>query len=110
MGRGKPFECEVIVSPGVEEKLSRKHGLEMWEIEEAIFDDPNAFSLKHKDCHFVYGQTLSGRYLLVLVRVLEMEEVRNLGFARGTNLVKIITARDMNQGQRRYYNARKGTN
>lgn len=50
------------------------------------------------------------RYLLVLVRVLEIEEVLNLGFARGTNLVKIISARDMNQGQGRYYNARKGTN
>lgn len=110
MGRGKPFECEVTVSPGVEEKIIRKHGVEMWEIEEAIFDDPNAFSLKHKDCYFVYGQTLAGRYLLVLVRVLEIEEVLNLGFARGTNLVKIISARDMNQGQRRYYNARKGTN
>jgi hypothetical protein len=42
------------------------------------------------------------RYLLVLVRVLESEEGRNLGLARGTNLAKIITARDMNQGQRRY--------
>jgi uncharacterized DUF497 family protein len=107
MGRGKPFHCEVTVSSGVEEKLARKHDIEIWEIEEVIYDDPNAFSLKHKDCYFIYGQTSSGRYLLVLVRVLKSEEIRNLGFAGGTNVVKIITARDMNDGQRRFYRLKK---
>jgi uncharacterized DUF497 family protein len=108
MGRGKPFQCEVTVSSGVEEKLARKHDIEIWEVEEVIYDDPAAFSLKHKDCYFIYGQTSSGRFLLVLVRVLESEEARSLGFASGTQVVKIITARDMNQKQRHYYTTRKG--
>jgi uncharacterized DUF497 family protein len=108
MGRGKPFQCEITVSTAVEDKLARKHNIEIWEVEEAIYDDPNAFSLKHRDCYFVYGQTSSGRYLLVLVRVLGNEEVRNLGYPGGTNILKIITAREMNQKQRRYYVAQKG--
>ncbi len=107
MGRGKPFECEVTVSAWVEEKLATKHGIEIWEIEEVIYDDPNAFSLRHRDCYFVYGQTSSGRYLLSLVRVLERDDVLKLGFASGTNLVKVITARDMNQRQRHDYVTRK---
>jgi len=108
MGRGKPFQCEVTISSGVEEKLARKHDIEIWEVEEVMYDDPNAFSLKHRDCYFIYGQTSSGRYLLVLVRVLKREEARNLGYASGTNVVKVITARDMNKRQRYYYTVRKG--
>ena len=108
MGRGKPFQCEVTVSSGVEEKLAGKHGIEIWELEEIIFDDPDACSLKHKDCYFIYGCTSAGRYLLALVRALKNEEVRNLGFASGTNGVKIIIARNMNQRQRQGYIARKG--
>ncbi|MEW6666047.1 MAG: hypothetical protein AB1512_12600 [Thermodesulfobacteriota bacterium] len=108
MGRGKPFECEVTVSASVEEKLAAKHGIEIWEIEEIIYDDPTAFSLRHGDCYFVYGQTSAGRYLLSLVRVLEKEEVRKLGFTGATNLIKVITAREMNQRQRHLYMTRRG--
>src|SRR4030042_1263446 len=109
MGRGKPFQCEITVSSGVEEKLDRKHDIGIWEVEEVIYDDPNAFSLKHKDCHFIYGQTSSGRYLLVLVRVLNSKEIKALGFANDPEVLKIITARDMNQTQRKTYLKRKGS-
>ena len=109
MGRGKPFQCEVTVSSGVKEKLSRKHDIDIWEIEEVIYDDPIAFSIKHQDCYFVYGQTSSGRYLLVLLRILKPEEVKILNFPAGTWVVKIITAREMNETQRKTYLKRKGT-
>lgn len=109
MVRGKVFECELTVSSGVKQKLIEKHNIETWEVEEIIYDDPYAFSLTHKDCYFVYGQTFSGRYLLVLVRVLSAEEVTQLGFVPDAKIVKIITARDMNLKQRRMYNQRKGT-
>ncbi|MFH0789582.1 MAG: hypothetical protein V2B13_18480 [Pseudomonadota bacterium] len=109
MSRGKPFQCEVTVSTGVKEKLSRKHDIDIWEIEEAIYDDPNAFSIRHQDCYFVYGQTSSGRYLLVLLRVLKSEEVKILKFAGDMGVVKIITAREMNERQRKTYQKRKGT-
>ena len=109
MGRGKVFECEITVSTGVKAKLLRKHNIEIWEIEEVVYDDSYAFSITHKDCYFIYGQTFSGRYLLVLVRILAPKEAPELGFNPGTNVIKIITARDMNTNQRRKYIERKGS-
>ena len=108
MGRGKVFQCEVSVSSGVKEKLHTKHRIETWEIEEVIYDDPHSFSMTYKDCHFIYGQTFSGRYLLVLVRIMSSAEALKLGFMRGANLIKIITARDMNSKQKKTYNERRG--
>ena len=108
MGRGKLFHCVVTVSSGVREKLSRKHDLDLWEIEEAVYDDPQAFSIKYRDCYFVYGRTASGRYLLILLRVLKQEEIKALQFTPGLGVVKIITAREMNERQRKTYLMRKG--
>jgi uncharacterized DUF497 family protein len=108
VGRGKAFQCEITVSPGVQEKLSRKHDVEIWEIEEIIYDDPWAFSMTHRVCYFVYGQTYAGRYLLALNRILSPNEVSDLGLPTGTNVLRIITARDMNRTQRNMYIKRKG--
>ena len=108
MGRGKVFQCEVTISSGVREKLFKKHNIEIWEVEEVIYDDPHAFSITYRDCYFIYGQTFSGRYLLILVRLLSSEEVAKLGFKQGINFIKIITARDMNKNQRKMYNEKKG--
>ena len=108
MGRGKVFQCEVTISSGVREKLLKKHNIEIWEVEEVIYDDPHAFSITYRDCYFIYGQTFSGRYLLVLVRLLSLEEVTKLGFKQGINVIKIITARDMNKNQRKMYNKKRG--
>ena len=108
MGRGKVFQCEVTISSGVREKLFKKHNIEIWEVEEVIYDDPHAFSITYRDCYFIYGQTFSGRYLLILVRLLSLEEVTKLGFKQGINVIKIITARDMNKNQRKMYNKKRG--
>ena len=108
MGRGKVFQCEVTISSGVREKLLKKHNIEIWEVEEVIYDDPHAFSITYRDCYFIYGQTFSGRYLLILVRLLSSEEVTKLGFKQGINFIKIITARDMNKNQRKMYNKKRG--
>jgi len=104
MGRGKVFQCEVTISSGVREKLLKKHNIEIWEVEEVIYDDPYAFSITYRDCYFIYGQTFSGRYLLILIRLLSSEEVTQLGFKQGINFIKIITARDMNKNQRKNFN------
>jgi uncharacterized DUF497 family protein len=108
MRRGKPFYCEITVSLAVKEKLSRKQDIEIWEVEEIIYDDPDAFSVRYRDCTFVYGQTSSGRYLLVLVRVLKTEEIRTTDITEGMGLLKIITARDMNERQRKFYLKKRG--
>jgi hypothetical protein len=75
---------------------------------EVIYDDPYAFSLAYRDGYFIYGQSFSGRDLLVLVRILSPEETTILNFESGANVLKIITARDMNLKQRRMYALRKG--
>jgi len=108
VSKGKIFQCEITVSSGVEEKLFKKHGIEIWEVEEAIYDDPFAFAITYQNCYFVYGQTFSGRYLLVLIRVLSVAEVTEMGFPHDSNVIKIITAREMNPKQRRLYLKRKG--
>ena len=108
MVASKVFQCEVTVSSGVKEKLLIKHNIEIWEIEEVIYDDPHAFSIAHRDCYFIYGQSYSGRYILALVRILSSQEVTELGFEPGRNVLKIITAKDMNKKQRKKYNNRKG--
>ncbi len=107
--KGKVFECEITLSSGVKEKLLKKHNIEIWEIEEVIYDDPHAFSLAYRDCYFVHGQSFAGRYLLVLVRILSQEETADLNFEPGVSVLKIITARDMNDKQRRMYTRRKGS-
>ena len=109
MTNGKGFECGITVSSGDKEKLLMKHSIEIWEIEEVMYDDPYAFSLAYQDCYFICGQSFAGRYLLVLVRILSPQEAVGLNFETGINVLKIITARDMNQRQRRMYSNRKGS-
>ncbi len=108
MGRGKVFQCEITVSSGVKGKLLKKHNIEVWEIEEVIYDDPYAFSVTYRDCYFIYGRTFSGRYLLILVRVLSSEEASQLTLKPRINVLKIITARDMNTKQRKTYDRKRG--
>jgi len=105
--RSKVLECCLTASSGVEAKLSSKHALEVWEVEEALYDDPSAFALRHGDFHFVYGTTLAGRYLLILVRLLEPEETARLNLDTQQNWIRLITARDMNHAQRRLYERRR---
>ena len=108
MTRGNVFECEITVSTGVEEKLLRKHAIEIWEIEEVVYEDPHAFPLSYQDCYFIYGQTFAGRYILVLVRILSQDEVVDLNLYPKINVIKIITARDMNEKQRKLYSSKRG--
>lgn len=56
----------------------------------------------------IYGQTFAGRYLLVLVRVLSEKEVMALRLQAARSFIKIITARDMNENQRKIYLNKKG--
>ncbi|MBI4620107.1 MAG: hypothetical protein HY739_08090 [Desulfobacterales bacterium] len=103
MTKGKVFYCELTISTGVKEKLLTKHQIEMWEIKEIVYEDMNAFSLKHKDCYFIYGRTFAGRYLLILVRLLSEQEVTKIGLPEESPWLRVITAREMNKTQKRRY-------
>ena len=90
MGQRKVFQCEVTISSVVREKFFKKHNIEIWEVEEVIYDDPHAFSITYRDCYFLYGQTFSGRYLLILVTKPTMEKVNVVSFALRKDLSRTI--------------------
>ncbi len=100
--------ADLWVSRTVREKLQRKHRLEVWEVEQAIFDDPDRFVARAGDLYAVYGRTFAGRYLLCLVRQLAPEEISEQASDPSVTVLRLITARDMDEPQRRRYQAQRG--
>ena len=96
------------VSRTVREKLQRKHHLEVWEVEQAIFDDPDRFVARAGDLYAVYGRTFAGRYVLCLVRELSFEEIPEQTKDLSVTILRLVTAREMNDAQRRRYQAQRG--
>jgi hypothetical protein len=100
--------AEALVSRAVREKLRVKHRLELWDVEQALFDDPGRFALRAGDLYAVYGRTFVGRYLLCLVRRLRPEEVPESERGQPVLYLRLVTAREMDDAQRRRYQARRG--
>lgn len=75
MRRPNRLSAELWVSRSVREKLLGKHRLEVWEVGQAIFDDPDRFAIRAGDLYAIYGRTFAGRYVLSLIRQLRFEEV-----------------------------------
>ncbi|HUI67884.1 MAG TPA: BrnT family toxin [Nitrospirota bacterium] len=73
-----------------------RHGVNPGEVEEACFneDDPPYVRSGRDDLHYVFGRTYSGRFLFVVVKFIRRGEV------------KVITAREMNAWERRYFRKR----
>ncbi len=74
-----------------------RHGLTPQEVEEACFNEYDAPLIRSgkQNLHYVFGKTYSGRLIFVLVKPMK----------RGK--VNVITARDMNEWERKY-SARRG--
>lgn len=108
MRRPNRRKADLWVSRSVREKLQAKHGLEVWEVEQAIFDDPDRFVLRAGDLYAVYGQTFAGRYLLCLVRQLPDAEIIQQVRDPSMTILRLVTARDMSEAQRRRYQAQRG--
>lgn len=72
------------------EKIEDKHGVEPEEAEEAFFNQPYKVRKAASGKYLLYGQTSEGRYLLVV-------------FTWVGKQVKVITARDMTQSERRFF-------
>jgi len=86
---------EIIWKEQFVEKLEVKHGVYTDEVEEIIFSKAHfrraqKGRVKGEDLYVAYGQTLSGRYLVIF-------------FIRKGNAALPISARDMTKSERKYY-------
>jgi uncharacterized DUF497 family protein len=82
------------------EKLAAKHGVLLTEAEEVLSATPSIRKVskgevKGENVYAAYGQTEGGRYLIVFY-ILKL-----------TGAILPISARDMDDGERRYYGRQK---
>ena len=78
------------------DKLERKHGVSAFEVEEVLDASPHIRraargQVKDEDLYAAYGQTSSGRYLIIFY-------IRKISGA-----LLPISARDMDDAERKYY-------
>jgi uncharacterized DUF497 family protein len=87
---------DVIWKVGFIEKIGGKHGVATDEVEEILFGKSHfrrsqKGHIKGEDLYAAYGQTAGGRYLIVFF--IRKEQTAALP----------VSARDMNDSERRYY-------
>ncbi len=94
---------EIIWKDQFIEKLETKHGVHTEEVEAVLFGKPHIRrakkgNVKGEDLYAAYGQTDSGRYLIVF-------------FIRKESIAALpISARDMTDSERKYYERQKEAN
>jgi len=74
----------------VVEKIEEKHGVTLEEVEEAFFNPPHKVRRCASEKYQLFGRSKNGRYLFIV-------------FVWVGHSVKVITARDMTEAERRYY-------
>lgn len=74
----------------VVDKLVTRHSVTPDEVEEAFFNSPLKVRKASLGKYLLYGMSDSGRYLFVV-------------FARHESKLRVITARDMTKGERRFF-------
>ena len=82
----------LIWTQAVVDKIWQKHHVGADEVEEAIFDDDPACIKGASGSYWVYGQTLQGRYLFIVLRR------KGVG-----SQYKVITAREMQDKEKKHY-------
>jgi len=94
---------EIIWKDQFVEKLEAKHGVYTEEVEQVLFSKPHIRRakkghVKGEGLYAAYGQTDSGRYLIVF-------------FIHKENIAALpISARDMSDSERKYYERQKEAN
>lgn len=73
-----------------------KHGVTIPEVEEAILFCKPLCQRSREGKYVAYAVAEDGRYLLIVFVV------------KGSGLIRVISARDMNEMEKRYYKKRKG--
>lgn len=91
---------EIIWKDLFVEKLETKHGVSVEEAEEVLGSKPHIRKIakgnvKCEDVYAAFGQTVGGRYLVIFY-------IRKL-----TGAILPIFARDMDEGERKYYGKQK---
>jgi hypothetical protein len=108
MRRPTRLRADLWVSRAVREKPQRTHGLEVWEVEQALFDDRGRFVVQAGALYAVYGRTFAGRYVLCLVRQRSPEESAEQAVESSVTVLRLVTTRDMTDAQRTRYQAHGG--
>ncbi len=86
----------LIWTQEVVDKVWQKHKVNPEEVDEAVIDDEAICHKASGRSYCVYGQSLSGRYIFVV-----------LGGMRQKGQFKVITAREMQDKEKRYYRKKK---
>ena len=82
------------------EKLATKHGVSVEEVEDVIGSKPHIRkvgkgNVKGENVYAAFGQTIGGRYLVIFY------------IRKRTGAILPISARDMDDGERKYYGKQK---
>jgi len=77
-------------------KIESKHGIELYEAEEACYSAERHVRRGREDLYKVFSRTEAGRYLLVVPA------------DRGRGVFRIVTAREMTENERRLYRRETG--
>ena len=72
------------------EKITEKHGVEPEEVEECFFNPPYKVRRASSGKYLLYGRSEAGRYLFIV-------------FVWKGRRIKVISARDMNDADRRFF-------
>lgn len=81
----------IEIDDGILNKIESKHGVSLSEVEEVCLSDRRHIRRAKRKMYKVFGQTDAGRYLLVVLVYL------------GEGTCRVVTARDMDDTERRYY-------
>ncbi len=73
-----------------------EHGVAIFEVEEAILFRKPLYQRSKEGKYIAYSVTGEGRYLFIVFAI------------KNKNRIRVISARDMNEKERRYYRKKKG--
>ncbi len=73
-----------------------EHGVAIFEIEEAILFGKPSYQRSREDKYIAYGVTEEGRYLFIVFVI------------KGSGRIRVISARDMAEKEKRYYKKMRG--
>lgn len=73
-----------------------EHGVAIFEVEEAILFRKPFYQKSRESKYIAYSVTGEGRYLFIVFAI------------KNRSRIRVISARDMNEKERRYYKKKKG--